>query len=132
LVDGPANGYEVMHRIEERSGGVWRPSPGSIYPTLQMLEDEGLIRAEVHDQSRTYELTQEGRAKANTDAEDPSGAPWEDIMGGEGARAVREALFQTMMAARQLTHAGRPEQLQRGTEILQRARKELYRLLADE
>jgi hypothetical protein len=53
-------------------------------------------------------------------------------MGGEGARAVREALFQTMMAARQLTHAGRPEQLQRGTEILQRARKELYRLLADE
>jgi len=62
LKDGPAHGYEVMRRLEERSGGIWRPSPGSVYPTLQMLEDEGLVTAEPHEGTRTYELTEIGRS----------------------------------------------------------------------
>src|ERR1700735_4256535 len=64
LVDGPAHGYEVIRRLEERSGGRWRPSPGSIYPTLQMLEDAGLVRASEQDGRRTYTLTDDGRSEA--------------------------------------------------------------------
>ena len=64
LEDGPAHGYEVMRRLEERSGGIWRPSPGSVYPTLQMLEDEGLVRSRTQDGTRVYELTDAGRAEA--------------------------------------------------------------------
>ncbi len=60
LRDEPAHGYEVMRRLEEMSGGLWRPSPGSVYPHLQMLEDEGLVRSSDVDGSRTYTLTETG------------------------------------------------------------------------
>ena len=58
LRDEPGNGYEVMHRLEESSGGLWRPSPGSVYPHLQMLEDEGLVQSSEVDGSRTFTLTE--------------------------------------------------------------------------
>jgi DNA-binding PadR family transcriptional regulator len=61
LADEPRNGYGLMQAIEERSGGLWRPSPGSIYPTLSQLEDEGLIRAVAADSGKVYELTDAGR-----------------------------------------------------------------------
>ena len=64
LRDEPAHGYEVMRRLEEISGGLWRPSPGSVYPHLQMLEDEGLVRSSEVNGSRTYSLTDAGRAEA--------------------------------------------------------------------
>ena len=64
LRDEPAHGYEVMRRLDEMSGGLWRPSPGSVYPHLQMLEDEGLVRSSDVDGSRTYTLTESGRAEA--------------------------------------------------------------------
>src|SRR5579864_6524404 len=64
LEEGPAHGYELIGRLEQKSGGMWRPSPGSVYPTLQMFEDEGLVRSEERDGKRTYELTDAGRAEA--------------------------------------------------------------------
>ena len=64
LAEAPGHGYEVMQRLEEKSGGVWRPSPGSVYPTLQLLEDEGLVRSTERDGKRFYELTDVGRADA--------------------------------------------------------------------
>ena len=131
LADGPAHGYEVMRRLEERSGGIWRPSPGSVYPTLQMLEDEGLVRSQSADGTRTYELTDTGRAEAETTAT-TGGTPWD--FAGEGAdqaRTMKMAVVQVQMAARQLSMAGSPEQVERGLEIVNRARKELYQVLAE-
>ena len=132
LGDGPAHGYEVMRRLEARSGGMWRPSPGSVYPTLQMLEDEGLVRSTAEDGTRVYQLTDAGTEEAA--ASDRSGrVPWEHV-GGEDDRfrALRETSVQTLLAARQVAGAGTPEQVDRAIEIVQRARKELYQLLAGE
>jgi DNA-binding PadR family transcriptional regulator len=113
---------------------MWRPSPGSVYPTLQMLEDEGLVRSETRDGQRAYELTDTGREQATAGAAGDSGpAPWDDVNGdGDQVRALRDAVIQTLMAAKQLSRAGRPDQLERGIEVVQRARKELYRLLAED
>jgi DNA-binding PadR family transcriptional regulator len=134
LTDGPANGYEVMSRLEARSGGIWRPSPGSVYPTLQMLEDEGLVRSETTDDTRTYQLTEAGQAQASAGAEDPSGrAPWDSVAGGdERVLTFRDSMIQTMAAAKQVAQTGQSEQLDRGIEIVRRARKELYQLLAED
>jgi DNA-binding PadR family transcriptional regulator len=130
LGDGPGHGYEVMRRLEARSGGIWRPSPGSIYPTLQMLEDEGLVRSHAQDGTRVYELTDAGTAEAA--AADPSGpAPWErGDDSDERLRTLREAMGQAQMAAKQVAHTGSQEQIDQGIEIVQRARRELYQLLA--
>src|SRR6202044_4097031 len=82
LAEGPMNGYQIIQEISERSGGVWRPSPGSVYPALQQLEDEGLIRAEAADGGRrAYHLTEEGRAYADSHA-DELRAPWDQVSGG--------------------------------------------------
>jgi len=133
LVEGPAHGYEVMRRLEERSGGLWRPSPGSVYPTLQMLEDEGLVRAVPGTEQRTFELTDEGRQEADAASERIGGPPWaRGDETGSAVRDLRDASLQTMGAAKQIAHVGGPELVARGTEIVQRARKELYQLLAEE
>ena len=134
LGDGPANGYEVMGRLAERSGGIWRPSPGSVYPTLQMLEDEGMVRSTATEGSRTFELTEAGNATAEAArAEQPGRAPWEQDEGSdERLRSLRGAMGQTFMAAKQVAHAGTPEQIDRCIEIVQRARKELYQILAED
>src|SRR3712207_1089011 len=75
LAEEPRNGYQLMQEIEERSDGVWRPSPGSIYPALQQLEEEGLIVSEESGRRRRYSLTEEGRAAVAERGDDP--APWD-------------------------------------------------------
>src|SRR5688500_8708904 len=86
LAEEPRNGYQLMQEIEERSGGVWRPSPGSVYPALQQLEDEGLVRVEQREGGKAYALTDEGRAHVEARS-DQLGAPWDAVRGdmGEGA-----------------------------------------------
>src|SRR6187549_3195421 len=74
LTDGPGHGYDVMQRLEEKTGGAWRPSPGSVYPTLQLLEDEGLVRSTERDGKRVYEITDAGRAEAQRRAEAAGGS----------------------------------------------------------
>ena len=70
LAEGPRNGYQIIQEISERTNGVWRPSPGSVYPALQQLEDEGLIRAETSESGRkAFALTDEGRAYADSHAD---------------------------------------------------------------
>jgi DNA-binding PadR family transcriptional regulator len=135
LGDGPANGYEVMGRLEERSGGIWRPSPGSVYPTLQMLEDEGLVRSTTGEGRRTFELTEAGTAAATEAHAARSGrAPWEQDDDGsdDRLRTLRRSMGQTFMAAKQVANAGDPAQVERSIEIIQRARKELYQVLAED
>lgn len=133
LQDGPAHGYEVMRRLEERSGGIWRPSPGSVYPTLQMLEDEGLVQAEARDGTRVYELTDAGRTEAEASQQEGQATPWDAAgEGADRARTLKESLGQLFLAVRQLGAAGSPAQVERAIEILQRAKKELYQLLAED
>ena len=129
LRESPAHGYEVMRRLEEMSGGLWRPSPGSVYPHLQMLEDEGMVQSTESDGSRTFTLTDKGVAEAG----DGSQQPWQSA--GENddqIRTLRLAVVQLMGAARQLSGAGENAQVQRGIAVVQKARKELYQILAED
>jgi DNA-binding PadR family transcriptional regulator len=128
LRDEPAHGYEVMRRLDEMSGGLWRPSPGSVYPHLQMLEDEGLVRSADVDGSRTYTLTDSGRAEA-----EKATLPWQGAgQIDDEVRTLREGMGQLMSAAKQLAGAGQKSQIERGVAVIQRARKDLYQILAED
>ena len=129
LKEGPAHGYAVMQRLEEMSGGLWRPSPGSVYPHLQMLEDEGMVGSSESDGTRTFHLTDAGVAEA----EKGTPLPWQT--GGDSddqIRNLRLAVTQLMGAAKQLSGAGESAQVERGIAIVQKARKELYQILAED
>jgi DNA-binding PadR family transcriptional regulator len=128
LRDEPGHGYEVMRRLEEMSGGLWRPSPGSVYPHLQMLEDEGMVQSSEVEGSRIFNLTEKGRAEANK-----ATLPWQE--GGESddeVRTLRLGVGQLMSAAKQLAGAGEKAQIERGIGVIQKARKELYQILAED
>lgn len=133
LDEEPRNGYGLMQEIEHRSEGLWRPSPGSVYPALSQLEDEGLVRSRERDGRREFELTDEGRAHVEQHREE-LGAPWEAVSQGvgQGTVAVRDALRQVAVAAMQVVHAGDEAQVARAGEILVDARRALYRILAEE
>jgi DNA-binding PadR family transcriptional regulator len=128
LKDEPAHGYEVMRRLEEMSGGLWRPSPGSVYPHLQMLEDEGLVQSSETEGSRTYTLTETGRAEAEKAAPQWHAAGEAD----DKIRSLRVAVGQMASAAKQLAGAGEGAQIERGIAVIQKARKELYQILAED
>ena len=129
LLDGPAHGYELMGRLEEQTGGRWRPSPGSVYPLLQLLEDEGLITGTDQDGRRVYELTETGRAQADQ-------ALLRDLAAGPAAEAshldLRAEVQRLHGAARQVGTAGDAAQVEQAVAIVKNARQALYRLLADQ
>jgi DNA-binding PadR family transcriptional regulator len=132
LTEQPMNGYQIIQEIGERSGGVWRPSPGSVYPALQQLEDEGLIRAEAGEGGRrAYQLTDEGRAYAAAHTSELR-APWDVVAGSAGGAAVemRRLIGQVAMAAFQVISAGTDAQAGQAQQVLTDARKALYRILA--
>jgi DNA-binding PadR family transcriptional regulator len=132
LDEGPRNGYQIMQEIEERSSGAWRPSPGSVYPALQQLEDEGLIRTTDVDGRKQYELTDAGKAfVAERDEEVPP--PWEEMAGGYGddARAFGNLIRDVALASSQVLRAGSPSQIAEASKILTETRRSLYRILAD-
>jgi DNA-binding PadR family transcriptional regulator len=132
LTEGPGHGYDVMQNLEDKSGGAWRPSPGSVYPTLQLLEDEGLVRSTERDGKRVFEITDAGRAEAAERIEQAGGTPWEIAGRGPGRnREVREAFAQLFQAFKQIAAVGTPEQVERGLAIVNGARKELYQILAE-
>jgi DNA-binding PadR family transcriptional regulator len=129
LRDEPAHGYEVMRRLENMSGGLWRPSPGSVYPHLQMLEDEGMVQSSEKDGTRTFALTETGVAEAAKATQ----LPWQAEGDGDNQiRTLREAVGQLMGAAKQLSGAGEHAQVERGIAVIQKARKELYQILAED
>ena len=127
------HGYQIMRELGERSGGVWRPSPGSIYPTLQQLEDEELVRPETGDGGRrVFALTDAGREAQAAAAGGP--APWDEV-GAEGdtsALELRDLVGQVVAAARQVLHAGEPAQIAQAKDVLREARRKLYRILAED
>jgi DNA-binding PadR family transcriptional regulator len=132
LADEPMHGYQIMQRLEERSGGMWRPSPGSVYPTLQLLEDQGFIKGEEVEGRRVFSLTEAGKAEAAASKE-AHGTPWESAeQGDEGPRfKLRKAVFQIASAAKQVGTTGSSEQVDKALAILADARKRIYELLAE-
>lgn len=132
LAERPGHGYEIIQTLEEKSGGSWRPSPGSIYPTLQLLEDEGLVRAVDRDGKRVYELTDEGRQRAEAQAAERGGAPWERGGPGRPIGELKGELHQMMGAMRTVFTAGTPAQTERAVAIVRQARKELYQMMAED
>ena len=133
LAEESGHGYDVIQRLEEKTSGAWRPSPGSVYPTLQLLEDEGLARSGEHDGKRVYEITEPGRVEATRRIEEAGGTPWE-IAGRNdtGVGEFRNALRQLLVASKQVIASGNQQQVERMLEILKRARKEIYTMLADD
>src|SRR5690349_4354790 len=132
LAEEPGHGYDVMQKLEDKTGGLWRPSPGSVYPTLQQLEDEGLVRSTERDGKRVFEITEAGRAEAAERIEQAGGTPWEHAgRGPRGNREVRDAFAQLFQAMKQIAAVGTPEQLERGLAVVNNARKELYQILAE-
>ena len=133
LVEGPGHGYDVMQTLEEKTGGAWKPSPGSVYPTLQLLEDEGLVRSTERDGKRVYEITDEGQAEVTRRVEAAGGLPWE-VAGRTGGRdnELRDAMGMLFLAAKQVTVAGDPAQTEKAMVIVNDARKKLYQLLAED
>jgi DNA-binding PadR family transcriptional regulator len=132
LAEEPLNGYQIIQEISERSGGVWRPSPGSIYPALQQMEDEGLIRAETGEGGRrAYALTDEGRAYAASH-QDELRAPWDVVAGSVGseARELRRLFHQVLAAVIQVAQAGSTSQIEQAQRILADTRRRLYGVLA--
>ena len=133
LAEQPYNGYGLMQEIENRSEGVWRPSPGSVYPALALLEDEGLVAAEEADGRKQFALTDAGRAHVEENRE-KLGEPWADLGRevGEGRLELRGLLWQLGAAAMQVATAGSDAQVARAREVIVDARKALYRLLAED
>ncbi len=125
------HGYEMIQEIAERSGGAWKPSPGSVYPTLQMLEDEDLIVSESEGGKKLFSLTETGRAAAD---EGPD-APWEEASRGvdrEALNEIRQAGFGLMEAFGQVWRTGSKEQREKALALVDETRRKLYLILADE
>jgi DNA-binding PadR family transcriptional regulator len=132
LAEEPRNGYQLMQTIEERSGGRWRPSPGSVYPTLSQLEDEGLIRGVEQEGTKLFEITDEGRDRLAESKVDP--APWEqeDDPGAHGLSEIGPQMFQIAKAAWQVAQEGNERQVQKAAQTLAEARRALYGILAED
>ncbi|MGM7667643.1 PadR family transcriptional regulator [Microbacterium sp. A93] len=132
LTEEPMHGYQIINEIAERSGGAWKPSAGSVYPTLQLLADEGLITAEEQNGRKTYSLTGTGREEAEIAAEKP--APWEAFSSRDGAHitALPKAGMDLAGAAAQVARTGSPEQVQEAVTVLEEARRRLYAILAQD
>jgi DNA-binding PadR family transcriptional regulator len=130
LAERPMHGYEMIKELEERTGGAWRPSAGSIYPTLQLLEDEGLVKGEEVEGRKVYSLTDSGREAVPERAE--GNRPWEEGDEDSPRFDTRRELFRTVAAAKQVVRSDDDEQLTKASEILKDARRKLYGLLAEE
>jgi hypothetical protein len=131
LNERPMHGYEIITELSDRTEGVWKPSPGSIYPTLQLLEDEGLITGETDSGGkRRFTLTEDGRRAA---AEGGGGsAPWEAVASGTptSTRALLRSAATLVPVVRQVAMTGSPQDCEEAARLLDETRRRLYGLLA--
>ncbi|MDH6704380.1 DNA-binding PadR family transcriptional regulator [Kitasatospora sp. MAA19] len=131
LKERPMHGYEMIAEIAERTGGAWRPSPGSIYPNLQLLEEEGLITAEEVGGKRLVSLTEAGRAEAEAGPAEPWAEAGREV-DWEAVQEVGQALAAVDQAIRQVMATGTEAQRAKGLAVLTEARKKLYLILAED
>ena len=135
LAEEPRNGYGLMQEIEQRSDGLWRPSPGSVYPALSQLEDEGLVRGDAAESGggTVYSLTDAGRSEV--ESRDPAAAaPWETPSDelGDSLQDLRATGRQLFAATMQVAQAGSEAQIAKARDVLAEARRSLYRILAED
>jgi DNA-binding PadR family transcriptional regulator len=128
LAEQPMHGYQIISEIEQRSGGSWKPSAGSVYPTLQLLADEGLITATESNGRKTYSRTDAGQAAAS-EASGKS-APWEGQRSSSGG-SLTKAGIDLAQAAAQIGRSGSQAQVQEAVKVLDEARRRLYSILAE-
>jgi DNA-binding PadR family transcriptional regulator len=128
----PMNGYQVIQQIAERSGGAWKPSPGSVYPTVQQLEDEGLVEGRDGDGRRLLQLTEEGKRYV-AEHPDELAATWRafDEANEQETGDLKPVIGQVMAAVWQVVTSGTRQQRAEAAEILGETRRKLYGLLAD-
>jgi DNA-binding PadR family transcriptional regulator len=133
LAEQPSHGYHLMQRVSERSGGVWQPSPGSVYPALQLLEDEGLVRVEQSDGRRVFHLTESGQAYVQEHHAELTRA-WSAVVGSvdDGEQELRGLFHQVGAALKQVMHEGTATQIASARALLVNTRRQLYRILAEE
>ena len=133
LDEEPRNGYALMQEIEHRTDGVWRPSPGSVYPALAQLEDEGLVVQEETEGRKSYRLTDDGKAFVEENRTD-LGQPWQAVLeeSDEGALDLRGLMFGIGGAIMQIVSGGNRDQIDKAQEILKQTRKDLYKILAED
>jgi DNA-binding PadR family transcriptional regulator len=129
LLDGPAHGYELMDRLERFSGGSWRPSPGSVYPLLQMFQDRGLVESDSEQGRKVFALTEAGREEAERHRVDVTDAT---VPVDSNRSELRTELEQLRAASRQVSMVATPEQLAQAVTIVRGARQALYRMLAEQ
>jgi|SRR5271165_814739 len=132
LAEEPRNGYQIMQEVQERSDGVWHPSPGSVYPALQQLEDEGLIRSEEVDGRRLFKLTDDGEAYVRERGEGRR-APWELMSDDVSGQAVElgKLIREVAGAFAQVMRTGSEAQMGEARKVLARTRRDLYRILGE-
>jgi DNA-binding PadR family transcriptional regulator len=133
LGESPMHGYQIIQELETRSNGLWRPSPGSIYPTLQLFEDEGLVTASEVEGKRVFELTAAGRERL-AEAGPAGVSPWDAVAREtpEETASLREGIHALMAATHQVAHAGSPNQAERALGVLNDARRKIYAILAED
>lgn len=131
LNEEPMHGYQMMQELSERSDGMWRPSPGSVYPTLQQLEDEGLIEAAESSGKRVFSLTDQGHAYLESQTEP---APWEQFVSGGHDQYVglRDAAFQLGAALIQVATSGHENQVAAAKDIVADAKAKVYEILKED
>ena len=130
LAEQPMHGYELISALEERSGGRWKPSPGSIYPALGRLEHRGFITATEDDGKRRFELTETGRERVAEQRDAGVDAPWEEHgLGRHGE--LRRAVAELTGPARQIGRFGSADQVTAAVEAVKETTARLYRILAD-
>ena len=130
LSEKPMHGYQIIREIEERSGGSWKPSAGSVYPTLQLLADEGSISAEESNGRKIYSLTEAGREEA---AARQGAAPWDPAGAASGGvTSLPRAGMELAQAAAQVGRTGSAGQVQQAVAVLDEARRRLYAILAQD
>lgn len=131
LADEAMHGYQIMQAISDRTGGAWRASPGAVYPTIAQLEDEGLVTTREEGGRRSVTLTSEGR----TYVEERSarlGDPFAEFADRPTGPDLREPLHELQAAARQILSSGSAAQVEAAAQVLARARRSLYLILAGE
>lgn len=130
LKERDMHGYQIIQELAERSGGAWNPSPGSIYPILQQLEDEGMVTSEKVGGKRVFSLTDAGRQLAETL---PAEAPWDVLVTeSDPTQRLRKVFHALMVVTSQVGRVGSPTQIEKTADILAEARKRIYQQLADD
>ncbi len=121
-----------MQEVQERSEGVWSPSPGSVYPALAQLEDEGLIRTEESEGRKLYAITDAGRTLLAERGEDAP-APWAQMSDevSPGVHELGKLMREVAFAFTQVMRTGSEDQVAKARDVLASARRDLYRILAD-